>query len=166
MLDSERVRSVMNGKGKTVTIRGDSSVLEAAQLMRQEGVGCLVVTDVGGGIAGVLSEKDMVARVIAESRNPQSTLVREVLTSKVIAISPESSLSRAREVMAEYGIRHLPVVKNGKLEGMVSSRDILSRQLHFVEQVAQRQSSILREVEKKYPGIGRVEADAAGRIVI
>jgi CBS domain-containing protein len=166
MQESAQVGSVMLNKGEVLTILSDKSVHEAAEMMRNSKVGCLVVMHPGDRVAGIVTERDIVSKVVAESRDPDAVRVSDVMSAKVIAISPTASLARARQVMSEYKIRHLPVIRGGKLEGLVSSRDILALELSVVQKVVEQQDKLLREAEKKYPGITQMEVDAAGRILI
>ncbi len=166
MQESSRVKSIMLSKGEVLTILSDRPVREAAETMRDSKVGCLVVMHPGDRVAGIVTERDIVSKVVAESADPGEVRVSDVMSAKIFAVSPEASLAHARQVMSQYKIRHLPVIRDGKLEGLISSRDILSLELRTVQQVVQHQDQLLREAERKYPGITRVEVDPGGRIVI
>ncbi|MCJ7544722.1 MAG: CBS domain-containing protein [Phycisphaerae bacterium] len=166
MQESSQVSTVMLSKGEVLTIRSDRPVREAAEIMRNSKVGCLVVMHPGDRVAGIVTERDIVSKVVAESANPDTVRVSDIMSAKVIAISPTASLARARQVMSEYKIRHLPVIRGGKLEGLVSSRDILSVELRVVQEVVEHQDQLLREAERKCPGITQMKVDAGGRILI
>lgn len=106
------------------TIGPDSTLLEAAKLMRDAKVGALLVRE-GGHYCGLVSESDLVRKGLAESRSAQETLVRAVMSSPLLSIDSASSAHEASEKMAEYGIRHLAVSDDGQIVGVISVRDLL-----------------------------------------
>jgi CBS domain-containing protein len=165
MQNPETVSSVMRSKGEVLTIRWDATILEAAKLMREHGVGCLVAVYPDGRVAGILSERDIVRKVVAEASSPESTHVSAVMTAKVIALKPDATLTRARDIMAEYSIRHLPVIHRGKLEGMVSSRDLMAVELQSAQEIIKEQRGALQAAEKQYPGITKLTT-MGGRVLI
>ncbi len=101
------------------------TILEAAKLMAAENVGALPVIDDQGKLIGMLSERDIVRRVVALEKDPTSTLVEEVMTPKPITVKPDYTLADALRIMAQLRVRHLPVVDDrGNLIGIISIRDI------------------------------------------
>lgn len=123
------VRDVIEKKGRQVaTIAPDATVLDAATLMNERHIGALVVMD-AGKIAGIFTERDILNRVVAARKDPVKTRVEEVMTQRVAFCTRDQSVESCRSIMTKHKLRHLPVVEDGKLEGMISSGDILAREL-------------------------------------
>jgi CBS domain-containing protein len=107
-----------------VTINQDSSISKAAKLMSDKLIGCLVVTE-DDKIKGILTERDILSKVIAEERDATKVKVGEIMSSPVTCISSEETLKKAAHLMGEKRIRRLPVVDNEKLAGIVTSDDLV-----------------------------------------
>jgi len=123
------VRDVLATKtGDVATINRESTVLEAARRMRERHIGALVVLS-EGRIVGIFTERDMLYRIVAAERDPASTLICDVMTDRVAFCESDTPLEACRTAMTRNRIRHLPVVDNGNLRGMISSGDILAREL-------------------------------------
>ncbi len=120
-----RVACLLDEKtcGTVHTIEPGSSVLEAARLMNDKKIGSLVVTDTHA-VRGIVTERDLLQRVIAAERDPKTTKVAQVMTTILLTCTPETSLTEAREVMRTKRIRHLPVLEDGQLVGMLSIGDL------------------------------------------
>lgn len=114
--------------GEVVSLVADESVLKAARTMNERGIGSVVVTE-DGNVVGIFTERDVLRRVVAEQKDPGATTVREVMTSPVITCRPEAGLEECAAVFTEKRIRHLPVVDDGGLRGVITSGDILAHQL-------------------------------------
>lgn len=109
-------------------VRGDASLVEAAQQMRVSGVGGVPVVDVEDGkCVGILTERDVVVRALAEERDPRAALVRDMATLRPIMCAPDDDVSGALETMREEEVQHLPVVEQGKVIGVISLADIVFR---------------------------------------
>ncbi len=106
------------------TISPDTTLLEAAKLMRDTRVGALLVRE-AGHYRGIVSESDLVRKGMAESCPAQETLVRAVMSRPLLSIDSASSAHEASEKMAEHGIRHLAVSDEGRIVGIISVRDLL-----------------------------------------
>src|SRR5204862_6850177 len=104
------------------------SVAGAAKLMKQHRIGALLVVEVGR-LAGIVTERDVLFRLVAEGRDPQTTLVSEIMTSHPRTLSPDRPFGHALHLMYEGEFRHVPVVENGQPLGMVSARDALGPDL-------------------------------------
>ena len=161
-----RVESITNSGGKILTISPDDSIKSAVRKMTSNRIGCLLVIDKQGKIVGILTERDIVKKVIDKSVEPERNQVSLAMTRKVLACTMSTPLTQAQQTMANRGIRHMPILENGKPIGMISSRDILSHQLATVRAVACKQSELLNNLEAAHPGISRLEHDHGGRIVI
>jgi CBS domain-containing protein len=108
-----------------VTVSTRASVMEAVRLMHEEHIGAVAVVD-DNRLIGMFSERDLMNRVVRERRNPEQTLVGDVMTSPVITIPRSATADDALKLMDEKLIRHLPVVNtDGRLAGMLSVRSLL-----------------------------------------
>ena len=119
------VMSILKAKGQQVeSISDDATVLKAAETMNQRHIGALVVTR-GEKVVGIFTERDILNRIVAKHRDPSGTIVRDVMTAPVACCTPETSRTECRNVMKNRRIRHLPVVEDDRLVGIVSIGDIL-----------------------------------------
>ena len=107
-----------------VTVSPELSVLEAIKILAAENIGAAVVMS-GDRLAGILSERDYTRKVILKGRSSDSTRVEEIMTANVVVVSPRTKTRECMALMTEKGIRHLPVVDEGRVVGMVSIRDIV-----------------------------------------
>lgn len=122
-----------------ITAPEDATVADAARLMQRQRVGALLVVE-GERLSGIFTERDALFRVIAEGRDPQATLVRDVMTRDPRTIAPDRPFGHALHMMFEGGFRHVPVVENGRPVGVVSSRDALGAELkEFVSELESRE---------------------------
>ena len=121
----ERAVAAIIADQQPVSAEADTSVAEAARIMRSRRVGALLVME-GARLAGIFTERDALFRVIAEGRSPKSTRISEVMTANPQTIGPDRPFAQALVMMHEGGFRHVPVVRNGHPVGMVSARDALS----------------------------------------
>ena len=116
---------ILAGKGGDVLrIEAGASVFEAVQTMVEANVGSLLVTD-GGEIVGIVTERDYLRRVTLEGRTDKDTPVGEIMTSPLIVVTPETSIDECMAVMTDRRIRHLPVVDDGEVVGVVSIGDLV-----------------------------------------
>ncbi len=107
-----------------VTIPADATVSEAAAIMRDREVGSLVVLE-DGRPTGIVTERDVVTKVAAANLSAEETTVRSIMTSPLIAVHPHQEVAEAARVMAARKIRRLPVIKEGKLVGMLTENDVI-----------------------------------------
>ena len=105
------------------TIGASASVVEAARLMREEHIGSLPITD-NERLVGMLTDRDITTRVVAEAADPKTTPVGEVYSGDLISVEPDKDLDEALQLMARHQVRRLPVVENGRLVGIVAQADI------------------------------------------
>lgn len=123
---STKVRHFMSSEVSPV--RAETSLIEAAQQMRISGVGGIPVLDsTGERCVGILTERDVVIRVLAEERDPRAAIVGDAATLRPIMCAPEDDVAAALAQMREYEIQHLPVIAEGKVVGVVSLGDIVFR---------------------------------------
>jgi CBS domain-containing protein len=105
------------------TVESGSTISEAARLMRDRDTGAIIVTD-GDQMSGLLTDRDIAVRAVAEGRDPESTSAGEIASRDVISIEPSSSISDAIKAMREANIRRVPVVEGGRPVGVVSLGDL------------------------------------------
>lgn len=117
----QRVREVMTAN--PVVVPKDASVLEAARLMRDRGIGDVIVID-GDEAEGIVTDRDIVVRAVAEGSDPGRVRVDEVLSGELAAVAPDDPVERAIALMREKAIRRIPVVEGGKPVGVVSIGDL------------------------------------------
>ena len=110
--------------GGVLEIDADASVLDAVQLMVEKNVGSLLVT-VGGEITGIVTERDYLRRVTLEGRTDAETRVGEIMSSPLVVVTPDTSIDECMAVMTDRRIRHLPVVEEGRVVGLVSIGDLV-----------------------------------------
>jgi len=108
-----------------IIIKKDETVKSAAELMKEGNVGSLLVLDVDGELDGIITEMDIVFKTVAEGLNPEDIMIEEIMSAPVHSIDPEKEIQDAAEIMADLGIRRLPVMKEGDLIGLITENDIL-----------------------------------------
>ena len=120
------------------TISPNTSVLDALKQMAERGVGALLVME-GARIAGIISERDYARKMVLVGRASHETPVREIMSSPVMYVRPDQTNEECMALMTENRLRHLPVVDNGKLIGLISIgdlvKDIISEQKFIIEQL-------------------------------
>jgi CBS domain-containing protein len=120
------VRDLLARKGNTViSVTPENTVLEAAHVMNDKGIGGVVVLS-GTTLAGIFTERDIMRRVVAAGRDPAATKVAEVMTTECLTITADLQVPVCRAMMSSKRIRHLPVMQDGTLVGVVTSGDILA----------------------------------------
>ncbi|GAA3954069.1 CBS domain-containing protein [Streptomyces marokkonensis] len=140
---AEYVKNVMTPG--VAAVRPDSSLVEAARLMRTQNIGDVVVAD-GQGVVGMLTDRDITVRAVAEGLDPMAVGVRSVCTTDPLTVSPDDRASDAVALMREHAVRRLPVVEDGPPVGMLSLGDLAES----------------RDPASALADIGRAEPDAAG----
>ena len=134
------ISEVMTSNPRTVEI--STSVVEAARIMKTEDVGPVPIVE-GDRLVGMVTDRDIALRVVAEGKDPQSTPVGEIASRDLVTIDPDQSLDEAGRLMAQHQVRRLPVVEeDGRLVGIVAQADIAqagddSRTGEVVQQISQ-----------------------------
>jgi CBS domain-containing protein len=108
-----------------VSVQTDDSVASAARLLSRRNIGALPVTDADGRLSGMITDRDIVLRCVAAGRDPEGTCVGEIMSERVVSVSPDAEASEAAELMSREKIRRLPVVRDGRLCGVLSLSDIV-----------------------------------------
>jgi len=139
----KQVKQILDSKGYDVwTIAPEVSVLEAIKKMAEKGVGALVVAEVVEGtdhVVGIVTERDYARKVILQGRSSRKAPVSEIMTSPVICTHPERTAEECMAIMTDKRVRHLPVLDEGALVGMISIGDlvksIIDHQQFMIEQL-------------------------------
>jgi CBS domain-containing protein len=118
------VKSFMVPREKFVTIERDTDAQTAARIMRDRGIGSLFVTN-GKEIVGILTDTDMVRRVVAAGVDTHETTAEQLMSAPIVTIEGDKTVLDANDQMAKTHVRHLGVTQDGKLVGMISVRDIV-----------------------------------------
>ena len=137
----QRPISSLIARQKILTVAKETTVSEAARLMKKMKLGAVMVVE-KEKLIGIFTERDAVFRVLAESRDPKTTRLAEVMTAKPQTITPDRPFGHALHLMYESGFRHVPVVERGRPVGMVSARDVLGPELQEFEAELQRKTQI------------------------
>ncbi|GAB2714087.1 CBS domain-containing protein [Streptomyces bullii] len=138
---AEFVKDVMTPG--VVAVRPDASLVEAAQLMRAQNIGDVVVAD-GQQVVGVLTDRDITVRAVAEGVDPLTVSARTVCTPDPVTVAPHDPVSAAVELMRAHAVRRLPVVENGLPVGMVSLGDLAE---------AQDPDSVMADISRAEPDV-------------
>lgn len=137
-----QVRHILQLKGDYIwTISPDDTVFEALRLMATKGVGALVVTK-DDKMVGIISERDYARKVILKGRTSRDTLVSEIMTSQVFTVHPDQTIEECMELMTEKRVRHIPVIENDRLVGVISIGDVL-------KDIIYHQRQVISEMEEK-----------------
>lgn len=121
------VREILEAKGdaSNYAVSANDTVLTALKLMAEKHIGAVLVTE-GGKIVGIYTERDYVQKGELQGRKADSTLLRDVMTASMYTVTTDTSVEQCMALMEAHHIRHLPVVENDQLVGMVSIRDVMS----------------------------------------
>jgi CBS domain-containing protein len=121
------VRNLLQRKQKSFwIISPESSAYEAIQIMASHDVGALVVMD-GNQMVGIITERDYIRKVLLSKRHLEDIQIHEIMTQKVITVSPDQTVEGCMALMIDHRIRHLPVTENGKPMGIISIRDVVNQ---------------------------------------
>jgi len=130
------VKDVMTSP--VITINEDGIVHEAAKLMDKNDVGCIVVTDKKGKPVGIITERDLITRVLSKNLLSSKVKTKKVMTSPLLTIDPDEPLVEAARKMSRLNVRRLGVIHKGSLAGLVSSKDILAVTPELLETIQER----------------------------
>ncbi len=143
------VKQLLRSKGSEVwTVAPDKSVYDALQTMADKNVGALVVVE-ANKVVGIISERDYARKVILRGKSSMHVPVKEIMTDRVFCVTPEYTIEQCMAVMTDRRIRHLPVLDNDKLVGIVSIGDV-------VKGIISNQEFMIEQLEKYIVGGGHV----------
>jgi CBS domain-containing protein len=139
------IGSILRHKGNAVwSIAPDASVYQAISIMAEKSIGALPVV-AEGQLVGILSERDYARKVVLQSRSSKDTLVSEIMTTPVVSVSPSNSVEDCMRMMTLQLIRHMPVLEEGRIVGIVSMGDL-------VRQVISTQSEMIQHLQEYISG--------------
>ena len=119
---AKSVKDAMTANPRTIS--GDTPVVDAARVMRDENVGSLPLVE-GGRLVGTLTDRDIIVRVIADGRDPHSVSAGEIASRDLVTVDPQQNLDDALRLMAQHQVRRIPVVEeDGRLVGVVAQADV------------------------------------------
>ena len=128
------VNDILKNKSSQVfSIQPGISVYEAIRVMGEKNIGALLVIE-NEQLKGILSERDYARKIVLKNRKSTETLVSEIMTEKVITVSPTDSIEHCMSTMSENKIRHLPVVDNEKVVGIISIGDVVTAIIHVQQE--------------------------------
>ena len=142
------VRHILEIKGFDVwSISPNTAVYAALRLMSEKDVGALLVME-GDKLLGILSERDYARKVILEGRASKETAVREIMTEKVFSVHPDQTAHEVMTLMTEKRVRHLPVVENDRVIGVISIGDVLRNVIYLQKQTIRGLEDLILSIGK------------------
>jgi CBS domain-containing protein len=135
------VRQMLSGKPEIYAVKPDDTVYDALRVMAERNIGAVLVVSDYGGLEGILSERDYARKVILHGRMSHTTSVREIMTTNVVCVDPGWSAEQCMALMTDKRIRHLPVLDEGQLVGVISIGDV-------VRAVVDEQAFTIRSLER------------------
>ena len=135
-----KVSDILHFKGKNVySIPSDISVYEALKIMGEKNIGALLVID-DNKLSGIISERDYARKIILKGKSSRETQVKDIMTQQVITVTPADNIETCMGLMSEKHIRHLPIVNNDEVVGMISIGDV-------VRTIIDEQKSIIEHLQ-------------------
>ena len=128
---------------KVISVRVDASIKEAVKIMNQYEIGCLIVAEKGEAV-GIITERDVLKRVVSQSKDPELTKVSEIMSKPLIVGGPDMYVEDAAKLMFKRNIKKLPIRKDGQLVGLITLSDI-ARVAHIEPQIVK----VIEELSKK-----------------
>jgi CBS domain-containing protein len=145
----ETVAEYLKKKGSEIySVRPNATVYAALELMAEKNIGAVVVTDEEGKIHGIFSERDFARKMIIKGRSANTTKVKEIMTTIVVSVNPDTRIHECMALMTEKRIRHLPVLHGEKLIGVVSIGDVVKSMLSEQEMVISQQAYKIDQLEQ------------------
>lgn len=146
MTHSIPIGEILTQKGTSVwSVSPETTVLDAIKMMAEKNVGALLVTK-DGKLSGILSERDYTRNVVLKGRSSKDTSVREIISGRVVTVSPDHTVEECMRLMTEHRIRHLPVVAGNKILGVISIGDL-------VNSIISSQNSAIQQLETYITGL-------------
>jgi CBS domain-containing protein len=141
-----KVKDILKDKGKVVfSVAPSVTVYDAIELMCEKNIGGLLIVDEAKKLAGIFTERDYARKLILKGKSSRDTKVEEIMTSKLITVNPENSIEDCMKLMTDKHIRHIPVVENDELVGMISIGDV-------VRFIIEEQKGIIEHLEQYIAG--------------
>jgi len=130
------------------TARIDTTIKKLAEIMSENRIGSVIIVSGPGSLEGIVTERDVMSKVVATGKDPSKITAKDIMTTKVIAIDPSKTLEQAADMMTKYKIKKLPVIFQGQIVGIITASDLISYEEKLVEQI----SSLI--TSSKVTGIG------------
>ncbi|MBB5768367.1 CBS domain-containing protein [Xanthomonas campestris] len=135
----QTVRQLLGTKQVEVfAVAADAAVIEAIRMMAEKGIGAVLVMD-GPRLVGIVSERDYARKVVLRDRASSTTSVAEIMSTQVVTVSPSDTVERCMQLMTDGRFRHLPVLDEGRVQGVISIGDlvkaVIERQQHDIDQL-------------------------------
>jgi len=132
-MNTYKIKEVMTKQ--PITVSGDASIEQCAKLMAEKQVGSLIIED--ETIEGIITELDIVRKVVAKGLDTKKTLVKDIMTTDLVTLNPEDSILDAVKLMGKHNIRHIPIVSKRDLEGLVTAKDIMKVEPKLFEEIVE-----------------------------
>jgi CBS domain-containing protein len=140
-----KARDILRRKGNfVIAVSPDSSVLDALKLMADKNIGGVLVMQ-NEKLIGIFTERDYARKIILKGKSSADSVIREVMVSNLITITPENDLNECMKLMTDKTIRHLPVLEEGKVVGLISIGDV-------VKSIIEEQQSVIQHLEQYIAG--------------
>ena len=144
----ETVAEFLAAKGHAVHgVRPGATVYEALEVMAEKNIGAVIVTDEAGKLQGIFSERDYARKMMIKGRDSHTTKVGEIMTTLIVSVNPETTLRDCMSIMTEKRIRHLPILKDNKLAGLISIGDVVKSLLSEQDYVISQQAYKIDQLE-------------------
>jgi CBS domain-containing protein len=128
---------------KVITIPSDATVKEAARIMNKHEIGCLIAVKKGDAL-GIITERDLLKKIVEQTKSPQKTKVREIMSKRLIVGAPQMEVADAVRLMLQKKIKKLPIIKDGKMVGLVTLTDIAR-----TARIEPQMLGVIKELRKK-----------------
>ncbi len=150
----KKVSDILAAKGpEVVTIDSEAMVVNALVLMAENNIGALLVTDRSGKVSGIFSERDFVRKIIVKGRSCDTARVSELMTAEPITVGPDATLGECMNLMTMRKFRHIPVMREGRLIGIVSIGDVVKTLIDDQGKIISEQAFELGQIERTNMGV-------------
>jgi CBS domain-containing protein len=140
------VRNILQQKGRVVyTISPERSVYEALETLEEKNLGALVVVEKDGTLIGIFTERDYARKIILKGHSSRDTKVRDIMTGNPVYVSPDTKIEECMQLMTDKFTRHLPVLENGSLAGIISIGDLVKFIISEKDFIIERLESYIYE---------------------
>ncbi len=147
------VRELLEKKGHDVhTVATTATVYEALERMAEKNVGAVLVVDESGTVKGIFSERDYARKIIVKGRSAHSTRVKDIMSSPVLYVQPDTTIRECMALMTAKRVRHLPVLDAGQLDGVVSIGDVVKAVISEQEALISQQGFLISQLEHYIAG--------------
>ena len=139
------VNQILNAKGKNVySVRSTTTVYEALKVMGEKNIGAILIID-GSELKGILSERDYARKIVLKDKSSKETFVHEIMESNVFTVKLSNNIEDCMELMSEKRIRHLPVVEDGTVIGIISISDVVKAIIEIQKDTIQHLNSYISQ---------------------